>query len=172
MCNWFKCNKLSLNASKTNLMFIGTPHQIKQVNDSRHIHLDGCKLTRVTEAKFLGITLDSNLTWIPSINSISKKCSKNLGVLNKIKHFLPERHMYQLYCSLIMPYLNYDILLWESANKEHIRKIQKRALRITSNSPYLSHTQPLFERYNALDINNMYTKELCLFIYNYHNGLL
>ena len=125
VCNWFKCNKLSLNASKTNLMFIGTPHQTKQINDKKHIYLDGCKLTRVTEAKFLGITLDSNLTWIPHINSISKKCSKNLGVLNKIKHFLPETHMYQLYCSLIMPYLNYGILLWGSANKEHYSKIFK-----------------------------------------------
>ena len=90
VCNWFKCNKLSLNASKTNLMFIGTPHQTKQINDCRHIYLDGCKLTCVTEAKFLGIIIDSNLTWIPHINSISKKCSKNLGVLNKIKHFLLE----------------------------------------------------------------------------------
>ena len=102
VCNWFKFNKLSLNASRTNLMFIGTPHQTKQVNDSRHIHLDGCKLTRVTEAKFLGIALDSNLTWIPHINSISKKCSKNLGVLNKIKHFLPKntciRYIARLLC--------------------------------------------------------------------------
>ena len=30
----------------------------------------------------------------------------------------------------------------------------------------------LFERYNALDINNMYKKELCLFMYKYHKGLL
>ena len=55
--NWFKCNKLSLNASKTNLMFIGTPHQTSNISDGHHIFLDGCKLTRVHEAKFLGITL-------------------------------------------------------------------------------------------------------------------
>ena len=29
----------------------------------------------------------------------------------------------------------------------------------------LSHTQLLFERYNAFDINNMYRKELCVFMY-------
>ena len=57
-------------------------------------------------------------------------------------------------------------------NISKIFKIQKGALRITSNSPYLSHNQPLFERYNALDINNMYKKALCLFMYKYHNGLL
>ena len=124
VCNWFKCNKLSLNAAKTNFLFIGISYQTNQINDKRSIYLDGCKLARVTEAKFLGITLDSNLTWIPHINA-SKKCSNNLGVLNKVKHFLPETTMYQLYCTLILPYLNYGILLWGSAYKKHVDKILK-----------------------------------------------
>ena len=78
-------------------MFIGTSYQTNQIDDKRSIYLGGCKLTQVTEATFLGITLESNLTWIPHINTISKKCSKNLGVLNKVKHFLPETAMYQLF---------------------------------------------------------------------------
>ena len=65
------------------------------------------KLTRITEAKFLGITLDWNLTWTPHINA------------------LPETAMYQLYCTLILPYLNYGILLWGSAYKKHVDKILK-----------------------------------------------
>ena len=120
--NWFKFNKLSLNASKTNLMFIGTPNQTKQVNDSRHIHLDGCKLTRVTEAKFLdALPLVQILRGYPISIASVRKCSKSLGVLNKIKHFILEKHMYQIYSSLIMSYLNYGILLRGSVNKEHIR---------------------------------------------------
>ena len=91
-------------------MFIGTSYQTNQIDDKRSIDIDGCKLTRVTEANFLGITLDSNLTWIPHINAISKKCSKNLGVLNKVKPFSPK-----LYRTFILPYLNYGILLWGSA---------------------------------------------------------
>ena len=31
VCNWFKANKLSLNAKKTNLMFLGTRFQTKQM---------------------------------------------------------------------------------------------------------------------------------------------
>ena len=44
--NWFKCNKLSLNAhaAKTNLMFLGTAHQTtKMINNAFDIYLDGCK---------------------------------------------------------------------------------------------------------------------------------
>ena len=101
---------------------------------------------------------------------------KNLGVFNKVKHFLPETAMFQLYCTLILPYLNYGILLWGSAYKKHvdkILKIQKRAIRIISNSSYSCHTiKPLFEKYETLDIYDMYKKELYIFMYKHHNGLL
>ena len=50
VCNWFECNKLSLNASKTNLLFIGIPQQNKQANNKRHIYLDRCKLTHTPKA--------------------------------------------------------------------------------------------------------------------------
>ena len=69
VCNWFKCNKLSLNTARTNLMVIGTSYQTNQIV-KRSIYLDGCKLPRVTEAKFLGITQDSNVTWILHIYKI------------------------------------------------------------------------------------------------------
>ena len=90
VCNWFKCNKLSLNASKTNLMLLGTAYKTKNANVSRSIHLDGCQLTRITNTKFLGMTIDENLTWKPHIENVCKLCSRNLGVLNKVKYFLPK----------------------------------------------------------------------------------
>ena len=55
------------------------------------------KLTCVMYAKFFIITLDLNLTWVPHINPVNKKCSKNLGVLDKVKYYLPETTMYLLY---------------------------------------------------------------------------
>ena len=82
--------------------------------------------------------------------------------LNKVKRFLPEQALYKLYCSLILPYLNYGLLLWGNANKTYLNKVyklQKRALRTISNSSYLSPSKPFFERYNALNIFDMYDKE-------------
>ena len=60
--NWFKANKLSLNAKKTNLMYLGSCIPTKKVaeNNNYDIYLDGCKLNKVHEAKFLGITVDEN----------------------------------------------------------------------------------------------------------------
>ena len=173
--NWFKCNKLSLNAAKTNLIFIGTPNKTKNITSDVHIYLDGCLLKRVPDAKFLGLILDENITWKSHIRNICKTCSRNIGVLNKLKHILPKPSLYQLYCTLILPYLNYGIILWGDANKEHITrlfKLQKRAIRIINNSSYLCHTKPLFEKCNTLNVFELYQKELCIFMYKYNKGLL
>ena len=102
--NWFKANKLSLNAKKTNLMFFNTASKTKQIDDNVAIYLDGCKLTRVKDAKFLGLIIDENFTWKKQIDTICKVCSRNIGVLNKVKNFLPETTLYSLYRSLVLPY--------------------------------------------------------------------
>ena len=104
-----------------------------------------------------------------------KSCARNIGVLNKLKHFLPEQALYRLYCSLVLPYLNYGLLLWGNANKTtlgKVYKLQKRALRIISNSHYLSSSKPLFDKYNVLNIFDMYKKEVGIFMYKYRNNML
>ena len=80
-----------------------------------------------------------------------------------------------MYCTLILPYLTYGILLWGTAGKidlSRLVKLQKRAVRIITNSSYLSHTKPLFEKYNMLDVYQLFNKELGIFMYKYHKGLL
>ena len=82
ICNWFQANKLSVNASKTNYIVLGTHHsKIKFTNanqdkdklkDSKSTHssnaanvklniiLDGVSLNRVRSTKFLGVTINEN----------------------------------------------------------------------------------------------------------------
>ena len=44
----------------------------------------------VEEFDFLGITLDKHLTWKPHLHRISNKISKTIGILNRIKTYLPQ----------------------------------------------------------------------------------
>ena len=83
------------------------------------------QLTGITNTKFLGMTVDENLAWKPHIENVCKLCSRNLGVLNKVKYFLPKNSLYQLYCSVILPYLSYEILLWGNASTQYMTKVLK-----------------------------------------------
>ena len=74
-----------------------------------------------------------------------------------------------------MPFLTYGILLWGSTSKEYTTKlftIQKRALRIVSNSSYLCHIKALFKKFNTFYIFDLYEKELDIFMYKYKAGSL
>jgi len=173
--NWFKANKLSVNASKTNYMLLGTRQKTGVQNDSVKIVLDNTNLERVSKTKFLGVTIDENLTWKNHIDNISKNISKGVGIINKLKHFIPEHVLYSLYCTLVLPYINYGIAAWGSSGKIHLDKIfklQKKAVRIISNSHYLSHSDPLFKKYNLLNVYDVYYLELCTFMHKHFTNQL
>ena len=117
------------------------------LQSSFDIILDGTKLERVTKTKFLGIIIDENLTWQNHINGISKTISRNIGVLNKVKYFMPQRILHTLYCTLVLSYVNYGILVWGSACKtylEKIHKLKKWAIRAISNKSYIVVTLNLW----------------------------
>ena len=66
----------------------------------------------VKEFDFLGILLDTNMKWHSHLNKISKKISKAIGIIGKIKNFLPINTLRILYFSLVNSHLDYGILNW------------------------------------------------------------
>ena len=123
--NWFKANKLSVNATKTNYMIMGTQHMTSMEDQSVSnidIILDKTKLKRVDKTKFLGVTIDENLSWKNHTDGTTKTISRNKGMINKLKFIIPERIMRTLYCTLVLPYINYGILIWGRLAKHVQRK--------------------------------------------------
>ena len=49
-------------------------------------------------------------------------------------------------------------------------KLQKRAIRIITDSKYNSHTEPLLKSLNLLKINDIFTIQCLKFFHNYING--
>ena len=119
----------------------------------------------------MGVIIDENLTWKNHIDAISKTISRNIGVLTKLEHFVPENILYSLYCTLILPYINYGVLKWGNTCKiylDKIFKLQKWAIRTISNSHYRSHTGPLFSKYNVLNVHDTFKVNLDIFMYKHH----
>ena len=71
---------------------------------------------------------------------------------------------------LILPYLNYGIIIWGDTCKSYIDKLiklQKWAIRTVSKSHYRSHTQPLFAKNRVLTVTDMHTLDVGVFMYKY-----
>ena len=112
-----------------------------------------------------------NLKWNPHTQYIANKISRTIGVLNKLKHYLPFKIRKLLYNSLILSHLQYGVLVWGYEMWKLI-KIQKRAIRILNNSKYNSHTEPLFKKNNLLKLPDILKLNELKFYYKYEKRCL
>ena len=91
------------------------------------------------------------------MSQVVLKKTKSIGIINNIKYYIyitsPTRRT--LYCSLVLPYLQYCNIVWAKTyptNLDKILKLQKRAIRIVANVGYRDHTQPLFSKFKLFGV--------------------
>ena len=171
--DWLNSNKMSLNVDKTHFMVFHPKG--KKIPDNMNIEILGSKISEVKYTKFLGVIIDSNLTWKNHIQYISSKISKNVGIIKKARTILAKETLLTLYYSFIYPYLNYCVHIWGSSNDTVLRKLlllQKKVVRIICGVNRLSHSEPLFKSLSVLTIPKLFKYNIGLLMYKYHHGLL
>ena len=81
--------------------------------------------------------------------------AKTIGLIHKIQHCIGAKAKHTLYCSLVLPYINYCNVVWACtyhSKLDKMYKLQKRVIRIIANVGYLSHTKSLFSKYRVLSV--------------------
>ena len=144
---------------------------------SQNIIIDNIPLNQEEYVKFLGIIIDKHLSWgqHQHINNVSSSISKGIGILYKLKHFLPEHSLLMIYNALILPYINYCNIIWGNCamtKLDHMFLLQKKAVRICTKSSYLSHTDPLFNRLRIFKVYDINTLQIPIFMFKYHYEML
>ena len=104
---WLKVNKLSLNVNKSKYMLFNAGNKILYPFE---IKIDYISIERVYVFNFIGLIMDEHLNCKSHVEQFSNKCSKTIGVLNKLKYVLTLTVKLILYNSLILPHLNYGII--------------------------------------------------------------
>jgi hypothetical protein len=115
------------------------------------------------------------LSWQVHIAEISKKLAKNIGIISRIRHFLPRYSLVNLYYSLIYPYLSYCNLIWASTYRTRLTcltLLQKRALRVVCNAPPRAHSKHLYLSLGILPFESINKLQIGLFMYKVHMHLV
>ena len=170
--DWLAVNKLSLNAAKTKMMIFHYKQRKLKNHEVLNIKINNIPVERVTQFKFLGVIIDSNLTWSPHQNFIANKLSRICGLLSRLKHYIPIHILKIIYSSLFMSHLRYGILAWGGQINKRINKLQKQAIRSISNSKYNSHSTPLFKELELLKADDLFKLSCMTVFYRYKNGTI
>ena len=161
LTRWLNANQLSLNVGKTKFMVF---HSTRKVVRYPVLVINNTPIERVTNFNYLGLQLSNDLNWDKHKCVISLKLTKTIGVLNRLRYEHPEEILLTLYNTLILPHLNYCILLW-GANTGNIHKLQKKTLRVISNRKFLAHTEPICKSLNLLKVQDIYQLAILKFYF-------
>ena len=176
---WLCVNRLALNISKTNFV-IFHPYN-KPLKKLITIKINKKAIAEEKYVKYLGVLIDSSLSWKTHIDNLVKKISRPIGIMYKIRYYVNHIILKNLYYSLIYLYLLYAIQVWGSAFAGHTQKIiilQKKVVRLITfqdkppgyNGP-LATTDLLFKDLNILKIEDIYKLRTLQFIYDCLNGI-
>ena len=149
--NWLTSNKFSLNLKKSNFVIFRPLQKKLPFTPKLYLYDPSTNKHKQLECrefvKYLGVLIDYKLSWNNHIDTILLKISRTVGLLLKLRHFVPFSTLISIYHSLIAPYLPYGLIAWGQASKSQLNKLlvlQKRALRFIHFAKPRDHAIPLF----------------------------
>ena len=171
LITYFHSNNLVPNPTKTNYTTFfpnpSPPGLSLQINDTT--------LAQNTKAPLLGIIIQQQIhKHTHTITNIIRKLQPTIQKLKYAKRFLTTNTLKQLYYTHAYPHLIGCIAIWgtDNPNKEYIKPLirtQKKLIRMIANKPPLTHTKPLMNELELLNITNLYiyrvSKEMHPFIH-------
>ena len=142
----------------------------------KHYLLYNQELCHVTEAKYLGLTLDSHLTFSKHIDNICKKANITLGLIRRNTYHCQRYVKIDAYNTYVRPLLDYAAFVWSphtATNTGKLESIQRRAARyVMSDYERFSSVSNMISVLNWKSLKQRRDiQSLCIF-YKILNGLV
>ena len=135
--------------------------------------VNGVSIEPSTYVKYLGLLLDEFLRFNYHIDNVCAKVAPKIGILKKLKSFIPSDILLVIYYAFIHPHFNYIVGVWGSASVRLLNApqvLQNRALKHVYKLPFRFSTNELyFEKYHVPNLKCLYYFNICNFVYNVIN---
>ena len=83
--------------------------------------------------------MDGQLSWGSLADHACSKASAGIGLIRRIRPFVPLSTLKMLYNAIVLPYFDYSSPLWDNCGntqKNRLQKFQNRAARIITGKSY------------------------------------
>ena len=162
-----------MNIEKTSFVLSHSPQ--RRIAHKLNLSISSTSDKSDNQVKYLGLIFDSNLNWKPYLHELSKKVSRGIGVLSKVRCYVNRNILHQLYYSIIYPFLTYSLSIWGNTYSSTLKPLiilQKRAIRTITFSKPDEQSEPLFKELEILKLTDLVILHNALFMYHYYYNLL
>ena len=121
---WMKHNRLKMNDTKTEVIYFGNQVQLDKCNLSS-LKVGTSEVDASQTIKYLGVTLDTNMTFTKHIKAKCKIASYNLYRIRKIRKYLTEDSCRVLIQALVISHLDYSNGVFINLSKKAVEPMQK-----------------------------------------------
>jgi exonuclease III len=138
------------------------------------IRFNNKTIERVQSFTYLGLVLDSNLSWKPHIENVIKKVAPFTGLLRKVRFFVYKPMLMQLYYAFIHSRFTYCLPIWSAASKSLLEKVQRLQNKAIKSIRFLDRLTPTDSLYDEkfLSFTQTIDYESTLFIHKITMGLV
>ena len=150
---WLISNKLYLNTDKTKYMILSIRDKPRDLS----LNIGSSRIKRTSVKKFHGEYIDDRLTFGDHTSKICSKMSQSVGVIRRLKVFVPRNILKQLFYAFIYSKFTYGIICYGSAYLNQTRRLKNiisRAIKVIFNTPVV--TSDLLKREKILDFDSAY----------------
>ncbi len=126
--SWEKTWQMGFNVEKCNSLTV----TLRKKPIVQHYVLNNKSLERVSSAKYLGVTLTSNLNWAKHVKAITAKANKTSAFVYRNLKGCPAKVHTTCYKTLVRPVLEYASSVWSPHQKnliQDLEMVQRRAAR-------------------------------------------
>ena len=123
--------------------------------------------------------MDEGLRWTGQIGQVRTKVGRLLGVLGRAGAVLGGRSLLSLYNGLVLPHLQYCLMVWGDFRGGRnvtlggsLLRYQKRFAGLVAGKRGRYHADPLFAQYGMLKVGDLYRQQLRVHAWRFWNGLL
>ena len=145
----------------------------KKFEGDLKIKLCGKRLYPTESVKYLGVKIDTTLSWQYHVNDLSIKLNRANALLFKMRKYISLKILKSIYFAIFDSYLSYCCLVWAQncSTIQQILILQKKAVRIINFQPGNSHISPLFKLNFILKFLDKICLENVLFVNKSLNNL-
>lgn len=127
--NWCERWKMKLNKEKT--------VALRVTNKTKHVHnftytLNSGVISTVNAVKYLGVTINNDLSWASHITNICSAAERKLWFLRRKLRLAPTSVKLSAFLTIVRPTLEYASVIWDPHHKgliEKLEKVQRKAAR-------------------------------------------